>query len=407
MKKGWEEQPLAEVCSVLSGLWKGKTKPFQTATVIRNTNFTKECRLDLEDVAVLEVEVRQLVKRRLLPGDLVLEKSGGGPKQPVGRVVYFDQADGVYSFSNFTSVLRVKDSAVISPVYLQRYLYWQYVAGITEKMQRRSTGIRNLDMAAYMAIPVRYPPLPEQRRIVAILDEAFEGIAAAKANAERNLRNARDVFHNRLAATFVGQGEEWMLSTLESLVSKDCTLSYGIVQPGDEVSGGLPVIRPVDLKEAMVGLSGVKRINPVRAKAYRRTVLQGGEVLLCVRGTTGIVALAAGELAGANVTRGIVPIRFDNSILESSFGLLAMRSPHVQAQIQEKTTGTALKQINIGELRKVRLPHPPRARQASISDALSMAETHANQVASLYGAKLTALDELKASLLHQAFTGQL
>ena len=84
-----------------------------------------------------------------------------------------------------------------------------------------------------------------------------------------------------------------------------------------------------------------------------------------------------------------------------------MRSPYVQAQIQAKTTGTALKQINIGELRKVRLPHPPIEKQKSVAAALTAVESHAVQAASLFYAKLTALDELKASLLHQAFSGDL
>jgi type I restriction enzyme S subunit len=305
-----------------------------------------------------------------------------------------------------TEIFPLRPSEVLASEYL---VYWLLQDSVIDAINGTCTGARmpraNMDAVMDFAIPV--PPLHEQRRIVAILDEAFEGVAAAKANTENNLRNAKEVFHSRLASLFDGQGEGWMPSALESLVTKDCTLSYGIVQPGDEVPEGLPVVRPVDLKEAVVGLSGVKRIDPSKAMAYRRTVLQGGEVLLCVRGTTGTVSLAASELAGANVTRGIVPIRFDKGILETRFGLFAMRSPCVQAQIQAKTTGTALKQINIGELRRVRLRHPPVQEQTSLAVSLSAVESHTLQAASLCAAKLTALDELKASLLHQAFTGQL
>ena len=86
-----------------NGLWTGKKPPFRKAKVIRNTNFTKDCKLDLSDVVELDVEIKQLEKRKLEFGDIILEKSGGGPKQPVGRVVLFERNDADFSFSNFTS----------------------------------------------------------------------------------------------------------------------------------------------------------------------------------------------------------------------------------------------------------------------------------------------------------------
>src|SRR5882724_7847363 len=82
------------------GLWTGKKGPFVSAAVIRNTNFTGSGRVDYSDVAVLQVEEKQLSSRRLSPGDIIIERSGGGPSQPVGRVVFFERDDGVFSHSN-------------------------------------------------------------------------------------------------------------------------------------------------------------------------------------------------------------------------------------------------------------------------------------------------------------------
>ena len=90
-----------------NGLWTGKKPPFKTVTVIRNTNFTDSGRIDYSNVAVLEVEKKQFDQRKLIKGDIIIERSGGGPKQPVGRVVYFDKDIGDFSFSNFTSRIRV------------------------------------------------------------------------------------------------------------------------------------------------------------------------------------------------------------------------------------------------------------------------------------------------------------
>src|SRR5437016_14198047 len=108
--RNWEQTKSHEqVCQFSNGLWKGEKPPFVSVGVIRNTNFTKEGTLDDSDIAYLDVEAKKLENRRLQFGDIILEKSGGGPKQPVGRVALFDK-EGDYSFSNFTAALRVINS---------------------------------------------------------------------------------------------------------------------------------------------------------------------------------------------------------------------------------------------------------------------------------------------------------
>jgi len=165
MKTGWQTKSLGEVTQFINGLWKGEEPPFMHVGVIRNTNFTKEGALDDTDIAYLDVEVKKFHKRKLQFGDVILEKSGGGPKQPVGRVVLFDKTAGDFSFSNFTAAIRVMDPAALDSRFLHKYLYWVYVSGRTEAMQSHSTGIRNLNGEAYKAIEVAYPQLIEQRRI--------------------------------------------------------------------------------------------------------------------------------------------------------------------------------------------------------------------------------------------------
>ena len=210
MRDGWTSMTLDEVCDFTNGLWKGEKPPFLTAGVIRNTNFTKEGALDSSDIAYIEVEAKKLEKRRLKFGDIILEKSGGGPKQPVGRVVLFDKQDGDFSFSNFTAALRVRDHGEVDFRYLHKFLHWTYLSGVTERIQSHSTGIRNLNGDAYKAIAFNYPPLPEQQRIVALLDDAFAGLATAKSNAEQNLQNARGLFESHLQSVFSQRGEEWV-----------------------------------------------------------------------------------------------------------------------------------------------------------------------------------------------------
>lgn len=403
----WQTTTLGEACQFINGLWKGEVPPFTRVGVIRNTNFTKDGELDDSDIAYLDVETKKFVKRRLQAGDLILEKSGGGPKQPVGRVVLFDKTEGDFSFSNFTAAIRVNDVATLDPRYLHRYLHWFYLAGLTDPMQSHSTGIRNLNGDAYKAIAVTYPPVPEQRRIVAILDEALEGIAVATVNAQTNLRNAREWAATQLSATLRISLADARYGALETLVAPSCSLSYGIVQPGDDVAGGLPVVRPVDLGEKTVYAEGLKRIDPALARSYARTTLEGNDLLLCVRGTTGVVGLAEPALAGANVTRGIVPIRFDPRFISQAMGYYLLRSDKVQAQVRAKTYGAALLQINIGDLRKIVIEYPPLENQAVLVKQLDAIQRTADQLVDIYARKLACLDELKKSLLQQAFNSKL
>lgn len=205
MSVGWDCMPLRELCDFHNGLWTGKNGPFETATVIRNTNFTPDGRIDLSDVAVLQVEARHLAKRRLRKGDIIIEKSGGGPKQPVGRVVLFELDAAGYSFSNFTSVIRVKNPKTLDPAYLHRVLHWWYVNGLTEPLQRRSTGIRNLDFDAYKNLEVPVPLLDEQKHIVAKLEGLLDATNTLRSAYQTQLANITALRQSLLQAAFSGQ----------------------------------------------------------------------------------------------------------------------------------------------------------------------------------------------------------
>lgn len=409
MKKGWETKPLGELCSVLSGLWKGKKAPFQTATVIRNTNFSKDCRLDLEDVAVLEVESRQLAKRRLQAGDLILEKSGGGPKQAVGRIVYFDKKDGVYSFSNFTSVLRVTDPSTISPLYLHRYLFWQYMAGVTEPMQRRSTGIRNLDMTAYMAIPIQYPPLPEQRRIVAILDEAFEGIAAAKANAEQNLRRAREIADSTTQLLLSRVPSDAVDTTVGAEV--DLLAGFAFKSQGYTTSeDGMRLLRGDNIVPGGLRWDDVKRWPNAHTSEYERYVLAEDDVVLAMDRPWVSAGLKRSRIAQDDLpcllVQRVARLRAKPG-LDSGFLYHILGTRRFINHLLDGQTGTGVPHISGKQIADHAFAKPSLAHQKRTTKRIDALLGNTGRFESIVEAKLANLDELKASLLHQAFTGEL
>lgn len=297
---------------------------------------------------------------------------------------------------------------------LREYLYYWFIKDDTvQKINATWTGARmpraNMKEVINFQIPI--PPLPEQRAIVAKLDAAFAGIAQARANIERNIQNAEELFQSNLNAVFAGRGEgskQWRRVLLKELVTEDCALSYGIVQPGKDIPSGLPVVRPTDMKSKYVKFEKLKRIDPQKASSFAKTSLTGEEVLLCVRGETGKVALIGSEFKGANVTRGIIPIRFDKDKVNRDFGFYQFRSSYLLDQIKAKTYGTALMQINVKDARKLVLVIPSGLEvQLKIAQEIKSLEERLNFITSMHNDKLTLLTELQQSILQRAFSGQL
>jgi type I restriction enzyme, S subunit len=403
MNNGWQTRTLEEACQFSNGLWKGEKPPFVRVGVIRNTNFTKEGTLNGSDIAYLDVEAKKLGKRRLKLGDVILEKSGGGPKQPVGRVALFDKAEGDFSFSNFTAALRVRDPRELDFRFLHKFLHWTYLSGVTEGMQSHSTGIRNLDGDAYKAIRISFPPLPEQERIVGILDEAFEGIATAKANAEKNLQNARALFESHLQSVFKRQPDEVPVSALATDVTD------GDHMPPPKASTGVPFITISDIvkRTRQVDFSNTFTV-PVEyfQKLKPNKKPRVGDVLYTVTGATLGIPVLVGEQRDFCFQRHIGLIR-PKSDTDSAWLTYALLSPQVFRQATRGSTGAAQKTVSLSVLRELKLPKLSFTEQKRIARELDAISAETGRLARLYERKLAALNALKKSLLHEAFAGQL
>ena len=173
LPKGWCITSISEMCENINGLWKGKKEPFVKVGVIRNANFTKDFKLDYSKIEYIDVEERAFKKRHLLNGDLIVEKSGGSDNNPVGRAILYEGKDAVFSFSNFTMVLRIHYKDVLSYKYLYYYIMDKYQKGEMKLMQTQTTGLHNLILDKYLDIPLCLPPYQEQQRIINKIEETF------------------------------------------------------------------------------------------------------------------------------------------------------------------------------------------------------------------------------------------
>ena len=176
--KGWCTTSIKNICDNINGLWKGKKDPFINVGVIRNANFTKDFKLDYSNIEYIDVEQRAFSQRHLKNGDLIIEKSGGSDNYPVGRAILYEGKDELYSFSNFTMVLRIKDKNIISSKFLYYFLLDKYKKGVMRTMQTQTTGLHNLILDKYLSMELCIPPYSEQKRIIDAIEELFDKLDA-------------------------------------------------------------------------------------------------------------------------------------------------------------------------------------------------------------------------------------
>ena len=256
------------------------------------------------------------------------------------------------------------------------------------------------------AYPIPVPPLPEQQRIVGILDEAFDGIATAKANAEKNLQNARALFESHLQAVFSNSTNGWASVRIEDACESiiDC-----VNKTAERVDGPTPfkMIRTTNVRNGCVNLDSVYFVTEEVFRIWtRRQVPRRGDVILTREAPMGEVGML---LSDDSVFLGqrLVSYRADPSKLNNRFLLYALQSGPLQRQIHSFASGSTVQHMRVPDTKNLQLPFPSLAVQANVVDGLDKLRTETQRLESLYQQKLAALDELKKSLLHQAFSGAL
>jgi len=168
----------------INGLWKTDEEDYINVCVIRSTEFSDYGTICFDKLEPMPVKRSQYKTRKLFPGDIVLERSGGGPDQPVGRVCWFEREDGEYSFSNFTSCIRVQNNDIIISQYLFYFLEYYWEMGGTDRIQNQTTGIRNLDYDLYKMIKIPILSLDRQKQAISDIEQLYHSIYSLRTRIE-------------------------------------------------------------------------------------------------------------------------------------------------------------------------------------------------------------------------------
>ena len=397
-----------------NGIWKGKKAPLEECAIVRNTNFTSDGYLDLADVAVLPIEQRHLAKKKLKWGDIIVERSGGGPKQPVGRVVFFDLNDGKYCFSNFTSRLRVVDENTVFPFYLFFYLLYFYNSGKTRKLQHGTTGIRNLIFEDYKNSGIPLPPLPEQRAIAHVLQTIQEAKAARQhelvLERERKAALMDHLFSHGTKGeprkqTEIGEiPESWEVVMLDELRE---LIQYGTSRRCNTDKSGVPVLRIPNVVGGKVDIADLKFIEPSE-KEFQSLLLEIGD-LLFVRTNgrkeyTGRCAVFQGDFRESLFASYLIRVRLKPDTVLPEFVQLYTMTPKGRSYLSGRASNAADGKFNINTqtIKSVLLPVPVSSEQCEIVETCRAFDI---KIASLEQ-EAEHLDELFHAILDELMTGK-
>lgn len=391
MKKGWQSKTLGEIgkVSMCKRIFKEETTASGDIPFYKIGTFGKEPDAFIPNQTYNEYRAKYPFPKK---GDVLISASG-----TIGRRVRYDGEPAYFQDSNIVWIDNDEEQV------LNDYLFHFYEA--CEWNSTKGATISRLYNDDLRRITLGFPKsLQEQRRIVGILDEAFAGIATAKANAEKNLQNARALFESHLNAVFTRRGDGWAEDQLDALTEPDSPITYGVVKPGPE--GEIRFVRGGDLVRGKIRMNELRTITCAISNQYRRTLLRGGELLICLVGQPGQVAVAPRELAGSNIARQVGLIRLKKSMNAEFVRYYLQAGPGAEA-LGARESGSVQQVINLGELRHVSVPHPKLGEQNEIVEKLDQIAVETQRLESSYQRKLAVLDELKKSLLYQAFSGEL
>jgi len=309
-----------------------------------------------------------------------------------------------------------RPSEDLLPDYLYYYLLRPIFRESGQAVMTGAVGHKRVPKEYIDDTKIPLPSIEEQKRIVTLLDKAFAEIEQARALAEKNLNNARELFESYLQQVFSQRGEGWVNTSIECLVNnglidKPLDGNHGEIHPkkADFVEEGVPFIMASDLIDGEVDTKNCSFITRQQADTLRKGFAKDGDVLISHKATIGRTAILKTGLDYVMLTPQVTYYRvLDESKLTREYLYWYLNSPLFLNEMKEVAgVGSTRSYIGITKQRKLKFYFPDIDKQKDISQKLGLLDKEIKRIEPIYARKLEAYDELKKSILQQAFSGQL
>lgn len=411
MKKEWQIKPLGELTSKIGSgatpLGGEKAYKSEGISLIRSLNIYDDGFREAKLAHIDDRQAAALSNVVVEADDVLLNITGAS----VARCCLAPADVLPARVNQHVSIIRTIRER-LDPAFLHYLLISKtYKAQLLDVGQGGGSTRQAITKAELQNFVIEYPePLPEQQRIVGILDEAFEGVATAKVNAEKNLANARALFESELNAVFTRRGTGWEETTLEKVLALQPQNGWS-PPAANHSESGTPVLTLSSVTGFQFRPEKIKHTSAATDPGRSYWVRNGD--LLITRSNTpdlvGHVALVSG------IDR---PTIYPDLIMRMSalpdralneFLYFQLRSHNLRKEITGRAQGAnpTMKKISNGAVRSLPIKVPHLRTQRAIVEQLNELEEECGRLVSIYQRKVATLKELKQSLLHEAFSGNL
>jgi type I restriction enzyme S subunit len=401
MKQGWEIKKLDDVCTIKGRIgYRGYTKQdlveegegaisLSPSNIKDNQIIYKNC------TYISWFKYDESPEIKIFEGDIIYCKTAS-----IGKIALIEN---------------LPEKATINPQFVvlkelkcsSKFLFFFLNSREFKEQEREiivGTAIPTLSQANLGKLKIPLPPLPEQQRIVAILDEAFAAIAKAKANAEQNLKNAKELFESYLQGVFENKGEGWEEKTLKDVCAK---ITDGTHQTPKYFDNGVIFLSSKNVTSGKIDWDDIKYIDEKQhLEMHKRVAPRIGDILLAKNGTTGVAAMVDRDLV-FDIYVSLAHIRVLDEVTPD-FMLYFINSPVAKKQFNKRLKGSGVPNLHLEEIREVVIPFPKSTEeQKNLVQKLDEFSAETNRLEAIYSRKINDLEELKKSILQKAFNGEL
>jgi type I restriction enzyme S subunit len=446
LPKGWVETELSSILKLKNGFaFKSTDYKEEGIPVIRISDIQDGLITSEKAVCVNEFDRADdfIVEK----GDILIAMSGA----TTGKFGVFN--DDYKAYQN----QRVGNLKPIDSNINKKFIYY-LIGNLKKEIEEKAYGGAQPNISAKLIeeIKINLPPLNEQQRIVAKLDQIFSHLETAKKGLEKipvllkqfrqsvltqavtgklteEWREGKETSSSELMSSlqkhhFLAGGHKkgnashpdlekhnltfnsiplgWGLLELRELCHREKPITYGILMPGPEIKDGRPYLKVMSYPNNVLDFEKVRHTTVEIEESFKRSRLTTGDIVLSIRGTVGRVIIIPEELNGANITQDSARISVQEK-MNNVFIALCMKSQEVQKLMETITKGVAVRGINIGDIRYIKLPIPSYTEQTEIVRRVETLFAKADAIEVRYKVLKEKIDNLPQAVLAKAFRGEL
>lgn len=415
LPKGWNWEKLDDALDfVIGGDW-GKDENYEDsnyglAYCIRGSEIKNWEEEKGKTASLRKIKLSNIEKRKLIEGDILVEISGGGPEQPVGRTVLIDKTVLSYKpeipkiCTNFLRLIRPKD--YVEGKFLNLYLKLFYYSGEIVKYQGGSNNLRNLKFPDYVKINFPLPPKPTQQAIVSKIEELFSELDKGIENlhlAQQQLKTYRQAV---LKWAFVN--ERFDKYSIADVTQKIQIGPFGTqLHKEDYIENGVPLINPTHIKDGLIVADKSFSILPSKRDSLPNYILDEGDVIMGRRGEMGRCGLVSKKEAGWFCGTGSLYFRPDKRKVNPLFLYYNLRSEPVKKYLNNNAGGTTMVNLNLKIVKDIPISIPSIDEQNKIVQEIESRLSVADKMEESISQSLQQAEALRQSILKKAFEGRL